>query len=157
MMEWLKSWLLGIVAASICLSLLYTLAPKGAVRTIARVSGGLVLFLVMIQPLTGLDAEALRVRYVTYQEQIDAQIEAYRADYYAQLERRIEEDTGAYISEKAAQMGMVCDVDVVTELRDGVPLPAEVILNIPEDQVLSVWITQEVGIDAKHQYWKETE
>ena len=157
MMEWLKNWLLGIVAASICLSLLYTLAPKGAVRTIARVSGGLVLFLVMIQPLTGLDTEELRVRYVTYQEQIDAQIEAYRADYYAQLERRIEEDTGAYISEKAAQMGMVCDVDVVTELRDGVPLPAEVILDIPEDQVLSVWITQEVGIDAKHQYWKETE
>ena len=155
MMEWLKTWLLSIVAASVCLSLLHSLSPNGAVRSIARISGGLVLFLVMVQPLTGLDAEELRLRYVDYQQQIDEQIEAYREDYYGQLEKRIEGETGAYISEKAAQMGLVCSPKVESQAQDGVPIPSEVTLDLSKDQVLSAWIAQEIGIDAEHQHWEE--
>lgn len=157
MIDGIKNWLWGLVAASLCLAVLHTLLPKGAVRSIGRISGGLVLLLVIVQPLTGLRTDDLRLRYADYQQQIDRQIRLYRDDYEEQLRQRIEEETSAYISEKAAQMGIDCQVQVKTAAHDGVSIPNEVTLDIPKDEVLAAWIAAELGIGQERQYWEDTE
>ena len=43
MMDGIRQWLLGILAAAMGLSLLYALLPKGAVRAAAKAAGGLIL------------------------------------------------------------------------------------------------------------------
>ena len=42
MMDGIRQWLLGILAAAMGLSLLYALLPKGAVRAAAKATGGLI-------------------------------------------------------------------------------------------------------------------
>ena len=48
MMDGIRQWLLGVLAAAMALSLLYALLPKGAVRGAARATGGLILLLVVL-------------------------------------------------------------------------------------------------------------
>ena len=46
-----RTWLFGIVAAAMALALLYALVPKGALLTVAKCTGGLIMLLVVIRPL----------------------------------------------------------------------------------------------------------
>ena len=62
MMDGIRQWLLGVLAAAMALSLLYALLPKGAVRGAARATGGLILLLVVLGPLAGLDLSDLALR-----------------------------------------------------------------------------------------------
>mgnify|MGYP000674343620 CR=1 FL=1 len=48
MVEILRGWLLGLVAAALILTGLRALVPKGSIRPVARVTAGLVLLLVLI-------------------------------------------------------------------------------------------------------------
>mgnify|MGYP000087919021 CR=1 FL=1 len=48
MMDGIRQWLLGILAAAMGLSLLYALLPKGAVRAAAKATGGLILLLAVL-------------------------------------------------------------------------------------------------------------
>ena len=63
MVEILRGWLLGLVAAALILTVLRALVPKGSIRPVARVTAGLVLLLVLLRPLAGLGGGSLRVRY----------------------------------------------------------------------------------------------
>ena len=156
MIEGIRSWLLGVTAAAVCLTAFYAVLPKGAVRSIARVSGGLVLLIVMLQPLLGWGHVSLRQEYGDYQQELDRQIAAYRANYQAELEQRIQEETAAYISDKATQLGLDCRVEVVTQQEGEIPVPAEVRLDIPPNAALSQWLTAELGIGEEQQHWEET-
>ena len=155
MIEEIQSWLLGVTAASVCLAAFYTVLPKGAIRSIGRVSGGIVLMLVILQPLADWKSAPLRQRYNDYQQELDRQIALYREDYRQELERRIAEETGAYISDKAAQMGLTCHATVITRQEGDVPVPSEVKLDIPLNTALSQWITQELMIGEAKQHWEE--
>ena len=153
MIDALKEWLLAVISAAVCLAVLDALIPKGAIRGIAKVSGGLVMFLVMVQPWQQLDPTDWEMKYETYQQQIDDQVGQYRETYREQMEVIIEEETGAYISEKAESMGVMCRAEVETALEDGVPIPASVRLDAARDEVLALWIEQELGIAEAQQYW----
>ena len=157
MMDGIRQWLLGVLAAAMALSLLYALLPKGAVRGAARATGGLILLLVVLGPLAGLDLSDLALRYEDLSRDMERQAEAYRQEGQAQLELGIQQRTAAYISEKAAQLGLSCQPEVICQLRDGVPFPVEVVLDIPEDSGLAQLIADDLGIDRAHQHWRETE
>ena len=80
MMDGIRQWLLGVLAAAMALSLLYALLPKGAVRGAARATGGLILLLVVLGPLAGLDLSDLALRYEDLSRDMEQQAEAYRQD-----------------------------------------------------------------------------
>ena len=61
-MSLLKTWLFGVIAAAMALSILYALVPKGALLTIAKCTGGLIMLLVVVRPLLALDPAALHIR-----------------------------------------------------------------------------------------------
>ena len=140
MMDGIRQWLLGVLAAAMALSLLYALLPKGAVRGAARATGGLILLLVVLGPLAGLDLSDLALRYEDLSRDMERQAEAYRQEGQAQLELGIQQRTAAYISEKAAQLGLSCRPRVETAWRDGVPYPSGVTLDIAEKDALEIYV-----------------
>ena len=153
MMETLRGWLLGLTAAALAVSLLTAMLPKGeTIRRIAGLAGGLILLLAVVQPL-------LRVRWeeLTYQREMDRQTEAYQAAYADSLSGDIADRTAAYISEKAASLGIDCRVQVEVRTEDGLPLPYGASLDVERDQVLSDYMAQELGIPASRQSWQPEE
>ena len=154
MMGWLKDWLTGIIAAAAVLAILYALIPKGAMYTVARFTGGLILLLAVLRPLVKLDPVELKVRYRDYQQQVDDRIEQYREENQTEMAAIIEDETAAYISKKTAGMGISCRARVETELHEGVPVPCRVSLSVPRSEVLSRWIEEEIGIPQEAQIWE---
>ena len=134
MMDGIRQWLLGVLAAAMALSLLYALLPKGAVRGAARATGGLILLLVVLGPLAGLDLSDLALRYEDLSRDMERQAEAYR-------------------QEGQAQLGLSCRPRVETAWRDGVPYPSGVTLDIAENQALAEVLTDELGIPPSQQHW----
>ena len=120
MMEMLQGWLLGLTAAALAVSLLTAMLPKGeTIRRIAGLAGGLILLLAVVQPLLRVRWEELTWRYETYQREMDRQTEAYQAAYADSLSGDIADRTAAYISEKAASLGIDCRVQRDTEYGQG--------------------------------------
>lgn len=124
MMEMLQGWLLGLTAAALAVSLLTAMLPKGeTIRRIAGLAGGLILLLAVVQPLLRVRWEELTWRYETYQREMDRQTEAYQAAYADSLSGDIADRTAAYISEKAASLGIDCRVQVEVRTEDACPCP----------------------------------
>lgn len=153
-MEWFRTWLLGVISAALLLTLVYTLTPKGVIRTIAQFTGGLILTLVILQPLLQLDSDGWKLSYQSYEEQIDEQIADYQKDHREELRTIIENETAAYISDKGSALGISCHPVVVTQLHDDVPYPYEVTLDIPWNDALSSYISQDLDIPAARQHWQ---
>ena len=147
MMDGIRQWLLGILAAAMGLSLLYALLPKGAVRAAAKATGGLILLLAVLGPAAGLDLSDLAVRYEDLSRDMEQQAETYR------LELGIRQRTAAYISEKAAQLGLSCHPRVEVTWRGGVPYPGSVTLDMAENRALSAILEEDLGIPPSEQHW----
>lgn len=154
-MTFFRTWLFGIVAASMALSILYALLPKGAILTAAKCAGSLILILVMLRPLVTLRVEDLEFSYDVWEEKTTEQTEQLAQDNLSSMEALIEEECSAYISEKAAQLGVTATAEVFCEVRDGVPFPAEVTLNIPYHKTLSDIIAADLDIPYERQHWQE--
>lgn len=88
------------------------LTPPGTIRKIGKLTGGLVLLVSILQPVVELDPAALTRSLTEYKLELGA--------YSAQLEEEngelmksiIEEQSAAYILDKAAQQGIACQVTV---------------------------------------------
>lgn len=153
-MEWFRSWLIGVMSAALILAMIYALVPKGTIRTIAQFTCGLILTLVILQPILQLDPDSLKIQYDEYTTQIDEQIDTYKSDRQKELRAIIEEETAAYISDKGLSLGIDCHPVVKTQLRDEVPYPNEVTLDTDWNKDLSDYITQELDISPQNQYWQ---
>ena len=147
MVEILRGWLLGLVAAALILTVLRALVPKGSIRPVARVTAGL-------RPLAGLGGGSLRVRYDELEREITARIEDYQTLHENELESIIADSTAAYISEQAAHLGLTCRAEVRCEVRDGTPQPASAAMDIPYDARLAAAIADDLGIPAEKQSWQ---
>ena len=132
-------------------------AQETSERRIAGLAGGLILLLAVVQPLLRVRWEELTWRYETYQREMDRQTEAYQAAYADSLSGDIADRTAAYISEKAAALGIDCRVQVEVRTEDGLPLPYGASLDVERDQVLSDYMAQELGIPASRQSWQPEE
>ena len=152
-----RTWLFGIVAAAMVLSILYALIPKGALLTIAKCTGGLVMLLVVLRPLLALDTHSLRWLYEAWEGTIQQQTEAYTDANRQEMAVIIQQETAAYISEKAAALGLTCHPEVAGQERDGVPFPVGVTLDIPRSPALAEVIETDLGIGEDCQHWQETE
>lgn len=155
--EGLRTWLLGIIAAGMILSVLYALLPRGRMKAVAHAVGGVALLLVIVQPVTRLEWEEFTGSYEAYRREIESLTEEYRQEGDAELAGLIADKTGAYIASKGADMGIECTPQVTTELRQGVPYPCAVVLDVPREEAFSAWISETLDIDGAHQLWREDE
>lgn len=66
MMDWFRSWLLGVVAAALAVAMAQALTPEGAVKKVGKLVGGLVLLLAVTKPILQLDPGDLAVAAAAY-------------------------------------------------------------------------------------------
>ena len=58
-MEVLRTWVLAVTAAALVIAVADALMPQGTVKQVGKLTGGLILVLVLLQPVAGLDYQIL--------------------------------------------------------------------------------------------------
>ena len=154
----IRQWLTAVVLVTMLLSVAQTLVPEGTVRKITSFIGGLLLLVVMLQPLLRTDLGSLRIHaedYAAAIEERQAELESAENEALAQ---GIAERTAAYISDKANTLGLVVTAKVRAEPGDGgVPVPWSAELVGPRSEALAAYIEDELGIPRGRQTWNEVE
>ena len=161
MMGFVRSWLLGVTAAALVLALAEALAPEGSVKKVCRLAGGMALLLAAAGPvLEALDGNLLagavegwRDRSQRYERELEENNER----LYLAI---IEEETAAYVMDKARELGFECAVEVTCGYdENGVPCPWEVAARgqwAPEQRArLERLLEEELGVPAQRQYYEE--
>lgn len=156
-MELLRTWVLGVTAASLVIAVAEAIMPRGTVKKVGKLTGGLILVLVLLQPLSGLDYQDLYDRVMSLpagsltRQTLEAQTNRV-------LETGIEEELAAYIAEKGAELGVSCTVrvDCVPD-EEGVPIPLGVEVTGPvtqaQKEALQTLITQDLGVGPERQQY----
>ncbi len=154
MMEALGKWLLSVSATALAVSVLQTLIPEDGIRRVATFTGGLLLLAVLLRPVLGADLSALTVSLEDWTEQVEQRTAELEQAQTNALAEGIEERTAAYISDKAATLGLTVTARVETETgEDGIPIPSAVEVDGPRSPELETYIAQELGIPPERQVW----
>lgn len=156
MMEFLRNWMMGITAAAIILSLADSLMPDGAVKKIGKLTGGLLLMIVVLRPFLNLNYETLAGSLANYRIEVQEFSSGIEIENERLKKIIIEDRTGAYIQDKAGELGLRCFVEVSCELDESESLfPASVIVSGEMEQrqidELSKWIEGEIAIPKEKQ------
>lgn len=154
MMEELKRWIMGVVCTAFAISLASGLVPKGKEERLVRFVGSLILLLVMFSPFTVIMGQTISLPDLASEQSGTAQ--HYREVHRMQLQSIIEENTAAYIWDKARSMELECAVHVqAAQQQNGVILPWFVTVDHAYHPALSAWIEEETGIPPSRQNWQE--
>lgn len=158
MMELVRTWVLGVAAAAFLAALAQTLMPQGPVRAVGKLICGLVLLLAVLRPLAQVDPEAGQRWLDGWRSGLETDRLRLEQDYEGRLEAVIEEQTAAYIQDKAAELGLTLRAEVSCR-RDGSGnfLPDSVRLygswTETEWQALSQTIAQTLDIPEQRQFF----
>lgn len=147
---------MGVFAASLLSAAAMALCPPGRVRSVTRMTCGLVCALALASPLVRLDMDRLAAGLAVYGQQAE-KITENAEDEQKMLERTyIEEKAAAYISGKAAELGLYgADFAVLARWDDsaGVWYPWELAAAGAYDARLAGIVEAELGIPASRQRW----
>jgi hypothetical protein len=161
-MEAFSGWITRITAAAIILSAASAMAPSGSGKRIVRFVGGLILFIVMVKPIAVLSADDLsffNTQYALDYEGLTGKLE----NESGALKRMIIEDKAeSYILKKAEALGLNCEAEVTTAVRDEkIPYPVKVEIKYVKgsdtDSLgrLSDIIASDLAVDGENQIWSE--
>ncbi len=157
----LKDWLVGLTCAAMALALIEGLVPSGTVKKVCRLAGGLALLLAAVSPLVKLDKGAVGDALKDYRSSLDAYEETLAEQYDQRYKTIIAERTAAYIVDKAAEMGVSCQVEV-TIGYDGnkLPCPREVTARgawTPgQREAFSRMLEEDLGVPPERQRFEES-
>lgn len=153
-MELLRTWILGVTAASMVLAAAQALMPEGPVKRVGRLTAGLILTLALLQPLVSLSGEDLTnlvpdLPTVTGKEEEGGAMQAI-----------IEQELAAYIVDKGRALGADCAASVTcVPDENGVPIPRRAVvtglLTGEQREALSAAIARDLGIPADAQSFRE--
>ncbi|MCD7828918.1 MAG: hypothetical protein LUG58_00585 [Clostridiales bacterium] len=161
MLEGLRQWILAVTAVSLLTALCQALMPPGPVKRVSNLTCGLLIFLVLVQPVVWADYTQLLEDFQTYYAGL--------GDYDAGLvetdntltEELIARNTAAYIEDKADAAGIVCAVTVVCGQREGVPVPEAVTVSGSLSQEEQAWLItlaeNDLGLEAQAVRFEEGE
>ena len=152
-----REWLLGVLCAAVLAALADRLPPQGAAGKIGRMAGGLLLLIAVVRPVVQADLSALASASLPVWEEIGEA--AWAETDMGLLKNIIGEETGAYILDKAEELGIPCTrVEVTCEEKDGVPYPSSVRISGPigeaQRRALSRTIEADLAIPADRQTYE---
>lgn len=161
MMGLVRQWLLGVAAAALVLALAEALAPEGGAKKVCRLAGGLALLLAAVGPVLGvLDGSALTQAVESWKnrsQSYEQALEEQKDQLYLTI---IEEETAAYVMDKARELGFECAAEVTYGYdEDGVPCPWEVTARGAwtegQRSQLERLLEEELGVPAQRQSYEE--
>lgn len=155
-------WVRSIAGAALVCAAASVLTPKGKVKEITKLLCGVILLLVVIQPLTKTDSAQFSLDMAEYRDK--AALIAGDAEKTSDaLDRRfIERKLNAYILDKAKDLGL-SNVTAAVTVRwgEGCWYPYEARLSgnatAREKELLENAIEYELGIPKERQYWDGNE
>lgn len=156
MIAFLRNWLTGMICTAAIVALAQALTPKGTVKKIGTMIGGLVLMCVMLKPVLGFDFSAFSAAMSQYRLEAEEASLALTEENLSQMKDLIAGETEAYIADKAEALGAAAEGAVRCEVNgDGLPYPAEATVfgNLTEGQKREIQsgLESEFGIPAEHQ------
>ena len=163
MMGAVRGWLLGVTAAALVLALAEALAPEGGAKKVCRLAGGMALLLTAVGPVARLldsgfltqTVDGWRNRARSYEQELEEKNDL----FYLSI---IEEETAAYIVDKAKEIGFDCQAEVTYGYdEDSVPRPWEVTARgswtQEQREQLGRLLEEELGVPAERQHYEETQ
>ena len=156
MIELLRTWLFGLTAVSVLLSLAETLVSQEGIRRVLRLAGGVLMILILLQPLTRIDPSELEISLDDYRQEASDLRESYARQQQEELAAGIAAELDAYIWDKARELGLDCRAHVTVEIgADGTAFPRSVTVEGPYSPALSEIIETDLGIPEENQKWQE--
>lgn len=161
MIELIRSWLVGVTAAAMIAAAADTLAPEGAAKKACRLASGLLILLAVVKPVLTLDTADLSAALTRYRAASQEYSAALETENLRLMKSIIEEQTGAYIQDKAAELGAVCHAEVTCAVNEEeMPYPSQVTIrgDLTQAQIaaLSRVIEEELAIPAQEQSYERT-
>ena len=152
----MKEWVTSIVVVTMLLSVAQTLIPEGSIRKVSSFTGGLILLAALLQPVLEIKLDPMELGIGAYERAVRERQEELEAAGKSELSDIIAVRTAAYISDKAAALGIAAAAEVSVETAEnGVPVPAAVKLDGPPVEELAVYMERELGIPRERQVWKD--
>lgn len=148
-MEWLRTWLTAITCAGLIAAMAVALTPAGPGRKLARFTGGLLVLMAVVGPIKELDLGDLAEALGKYRAgAASPAAEAMAAQNETMQKAIIEQETAAYISDKAKGLGLESVTVKVTcrVTEEGFPAPEEVYVSGRGDE--EAWAALERAITA---------
>ena len=108
-MEWFRQWLIGITVAAMLNATAKNLMPKGVVRQIGGLTGGVVILLAMLQPIYRLEESRLSEVFSPYIN-VQSHTTAMAINTDSLMKDIIESECSAYIQDKAKELGLEADI-----------------------------------------------
>lgn len=150
MMEFIRNWVMSVVAVGMLVSLCLGLSPGGKVQKIGRFCGGLLLFLAVVTPLTQLDLTGSLQDFRDYCDQLSV-----TSDEVTQAGATLTQDlvisqSEARIQAQAKSLGADVTAAVTCTSQDGLPVPDSVsvtgAMTAWQRQQLTQWIMDSFGL-----------
>lgn len=158
MLDVIRQWLMGVTCAALVIAMAESLTPSGTIRKIGRLTGGLVLLIAMLGPLLSLDEGTLTRALTEYRLSLDDYSQELAQEDQSLMRGIIEERSGAYIQDKAEDMGIDCQVAVEADEEGDWPVPEYVTvfgtLTAEEQTRLTREIEADFAIPAERQYYE---
>lgn len=128
MMELLRQWLMGITCAALVVTLAEHMTPRGSMKKIVGLVGGLVLLVAVLSPIMGLDYQRLSGELAGYRMEAAGYAEAMKSVNSDLTKSIIAQQSGAYIVDKATALGIKqCTALVICAVGAGeIPVPVSV-------------------------------
>ena len=123
MIEAVRQWILGVTCAALLGALACELAGKGTLGQVGRLVSGLVLLWAVLSPLPGVDIARLTQPVLEVGTWLEREREQLNEQSGAAMRTVIEQESQAYILDKAQQLGLDCQVRVTCHMEGGVWLP----------------------------------
>lgn len=161
MTEWIRNWLFGVSCAAMVMAISEAVVPKGGMRHVCRLAGGLMLLLAAISPVLNLDDDLWTWTAAEYRMVVEDYEAALGEQNNLLYQTIIEENTAAYILDKAREKGISCRAEVVLAVdKNGNPSPKEARLfgdwTDEQRDILSRILETELGILPEQQYFERT-
>jgi len=154
MMNALKEWIMHIISAMLLISLVQHLMPEGSLQKVSSFISGLVLLVVMLQPIPKIKEIDWDLKVKQYQQEFEEKREEFEAASKETVSEEIKKQTAEVIEQRAEMYGEPVEVLVETTVNEqGIPVPTEVSIHGVYQESLSCWIESALGIPANKQTW----
>ncbi len=158
MRERIVTYLLAVTAACMLAALADALVKSPAVRRVARLTGGLLILLTVLTPLTRLGLSELRDAVEQLETGAGFDAAQVQADYQAQWAERVRELMEQNIEQQAASLGMTLRAEVVVRAGE-CPEPESVTIygsaTAEQETRLRSYLVQTLGFAKERVIWRK--
>ena len=156
-MDWVKEYILNIVAVGMITAICITLVQKNtSAGMIIKMLGGIFLVITLISPLVKIRFDDLGVLWEQISAEGDLLAQEGNDSTQEALSTVIKEDLEAYILDKADELGLTLKVTVQMDQHNAV-MPQTVKLQGAaspyQKRLLSAFMEEELGITEAQQEW----